>query len=272
MLYQLSYRIFFAKTHAFCVIAEAKISVSLRMSNYFTLIFSLFLLSFPLSGKTAEIAALDSLLSEANTYFQYDRFEPATKIYEELYEQGYFQEEMLYRLAFMKEQAQDFPSSIYYLRKIQWEIGGPNLEEKIQQLMMNASRERLSPGEAWPSYRLFVQHFYTEISIAMAIGIGVSLLLIFLPYTWTLSVSVICACLGLLLGGILLEQRWTYKPKAVIMNTSRYYEIPSFAANHHALPIGPGATVKVLEVQDVWAHVQMEQFQAWVPRFVIQEL
>lgn len=272
MLYQLSYRIFFAKTHAFCVIAEAKISVYLRMSNYFVFIFSLFLISFPQNGKTAEINALDSLLSEANTYFQYDRFDQAIQIYEELYKEGYYQEEMLYRLAFMKEQVRDFPSSIYYLRKIQWEIGGHNLEEKIQQLMISASRERLSPGESWPTYRLYLQHFYTKISIAMMIAVGLGLLLIFIPSSWTLNFAIFFACLGLIMGIMLLEQRWTYKPKAVVMNTSRYYEIPSFAAQHHALPIGPGATVQVLEVQDVWAHVQMNQFQAWVPRFIIQEL
>lgn len=242
------------------------------MSNYFVLIFSLFLISFPQSGKTAEINALDSLLSEANTYFLYDRFDQATQIYEELYKQGYYQEEMLYRLAFMKEQAEDFPAGIYYLRKIQWEIGGRNLEEKIQQLMMSGSRERLSPGETWPRYRLYIQHFYTEISIAMAVAICLGLLLIFFPSAWTLNFAIFFTCIGLAMGAMLLEQRWTYKAKAVVMDTSRYYEIPSFAAEHHALPIGPGATVQVLEIHDIWAHVQMDQFQAWVPRFVIHEL
>lgn len=242
------------------------------MSNYFTFIFSLFLFSFPLIGKTAEIIALDSLLLEADTYFQYDRFEPATEIYEDLYQQGYYQEEMLYRLAFMQEQAGNFSASIYYLRKVQWEIGGENLEEKIQQLMINASKERLSAGEGWSNYRLFVQHYYTEISLGLGICLILTLLFIFIPRNWTLRFAIFFACLGLVFGGVLLEQRWAHDPKAVVSSSSRYYESPSFAAKHYALPIGPGATVSILEVQDVWAHVKMSQFEAWIPLFAIRQI
>ena len=242
------------------------------MSNYFTFIFSLFLLSFPFTGKSAEIQALDSLLLEADTYFQYDRFAPATEIYENLYQQGYYQEEMLYRLAFMQEQARNFPASIYYLRKVQWEIGGENLEEKIQQLMISASKERLSAGEGWSNYRLFVQHYYTEISLGLGICLILTLVFIFIPRTWTLRFAIFFACLGLVFGGVLLEQRWAHDSKAVISNSSRYYESPSFAAKHYALPIGPGATVRILEVQDIWARVRMAQFEAWVPLFAIRQI
>ncbi|MEL6255313.1 MAG: hypothetical protein AAFR87_25110 [Bacteroidota bacterium] len=242
------------------------------MSNYFTFIFSLFLLSFPLTGNTAEIKALDSLLLEADTYFQYDRFEPATEIYENLYQEGYYQEEMLYRLAFMQEQAGNFPASIFYLRKVQWEIGGKNLEEKIQQLMLNASKERLSAGEGWSDYRLFVQHYYTEISLGLGICLSLTLLFLFIPRNWTLRFAIFFACLGLIFGGVLLEHSWAHNSKAVISTSSRYYESPSFAAKHYALPIGPGATVKIMEVQDIWARVKMAQFEAWVPLFAIRQI
>ncbi|MEM6807182.1 MAG: hypothetical protein AAF696_37620 [Bacteroidota bacterium] len=220
----------------------------------------------------AEIKALDSLLTEADTYFRYDRFEPSIEIYEKLYQEGYFQEEMLYRLAFMHEQAKNYPASIYYLRKLQWEIGGENLEEKIQQLMINASKERLSPGESWSFYRLFVQHHYTKLSILLMALASLALIFVFLPRIWTLRLAVVFAVLGLGLGIILLDQRWAYAPKAVVISSSRYYELPSFASSHHSFPIGPGATVEILDIQDIWAKVRMEQFEAWVPSFVIRQI
>ena len=49
----------------------------------------------------------------------------------------------------MHEQEGRFPESIYYLRKLQWEIGGNHLDDKIEQLMDKANRERLSSGESW---------------------------------------------------------------------------------------------------------------------------
>lgn len=215
----------------------------------------------------------DSLQSYAKHLFDYERYPEAIQVYEALLGQNYFQADMLYRLAFMHEQLQDYPQSIYYLRKLQWEIGGTHLEAKIEQLMDKGSRGRLSAGEAWSSYAIWIHHHEHWLISLMLLGTILAAGSFLLPSRlWRITLGLSLSSLVIGLSTIWLTQQLDLDKKAVVMQKSAYYDLPGYAATYRTLPISPGATVSILEEQDIWCHISMGQFQTWVPKFVIKEI
>ncbi|MDX2249080.1 MAG: hypothetical protein SF052_19990 [Bacteroidia bacterium] len=215
----------------------------------------------------------DSLLKRASEKFEYENFTEAIEIYEQLMEVGFLQEEMLYRLAFMHEKKENFSTSIYYLRKIQWEFGGKRIEEKIGLLMEKANRERLSPGEVWTSYRLFLHHHYFSLTILLGIVTFLSgTIFIRRLHEILRAMGILSGFAAVLLGLALLEQFFFSPRLAVVMQNTAFYDAPAFGANFRSLPIGQGSTVIIIDTQDVWHHISMDQFDTWVPAFVVREI
>ncbi|MEL6672317.1 MAG: hypothetical protein AAFR61_08985 [Bacteroidota bacterium] len=243
------------------------------MSNYFRIIFLSFTILLtgylPVQGLTVQ----DSLIQLADQLFVYEMYEEAIEVYESLYAEGYVQEEMLYRLSFMHEQSDHFPEAIYYLRCLQWEFGGKNINDKIAQLMDRYSKGRLSPGEGWSSARLFVKRFEKPLLVGGILTILLAAICLFLPWkSWRIGLGSALAGLGLMMcfmlgSGYVLPDR-----KGVVMLPTYYYDEPTYAAQRRSLPIGPGATVNIEEEQDIWLRVSLEGFESWVPRFVVREL
>ena len=243
------------------------------MSNKTRGIFSIiFTLSFSSLLANPQIQR-DSLLQLAESQFEYEQYPAAIAIYEALYEEGYFQEQILYRLAYMHEQLGQFPQSIFFLRKLQWEMGGDHINEKVNQLMDKVSRERLSTGESWTGYRLFLKRH--QKLLMLLIGICILLATVFLTlkkYRWTNSLATGFATFSLILTCLMIEQHFRTKPKAVVMRPTLFYELPAYAATPKSLPIGPGATVSIQAEQDIWCRISMGQFESWVPTSVIKKL
>ena len=221
--------------------------MSNKTGGIFLIIFALSFFSLLANPQTER----DSLLQLADSQFEYERYPAAIAIYESIYEEGYFQEQMLYRLAYMHEQLGQFPQSIFYLRKLQWEIGGEHINEKVNQLMDKVSRERLSTGESWTGYRLFLKRH--QKLLMLLIGICIVLATVFLStkkYSWTNSLATGFATFSVILACLMIDQHLHTKPKAVVMRPTLFYELPAYAATPKSLPIGPGATVSIQAEQD----------------------
>jgi len=112
-----------------------------------------------------QISRADSITKRAEYLFRFEKYKEGISAYETLYQEGYFTEKSLYRLAFMHEQEGNFASSIYYLRKIQWEYGGPNIESKIAQLLRQYRQGQQPLGNMWTSTQRFIYHHQGNISI-----------------------------------------------------------------------------------------------------------
>ncbi|MEZ4777522.1 MAG: hypothetical protein R3D00_30375 [Bacteroidia bacterium] len=216
---------------------------------------------------------VDSLLERASEKFEYENFTDAIPLYEQVIETGYVQEQIFYRLAYMYEKKGNFPASIYYLRKIQWEFGGGRIEDKIGQLMGVANRERLSAGETWSSYRLFLHHNYFSLTLFLAVLTMLSSVVVIRRVHGIFhAIGIVSGVIAIVFSIILLEQAWFSPRRAVVMQSTAFYEEPGFGANYRSLPIGPGATVTIKEEQDIWCRISMGQFEAWVPAFIVKEI
>ena len=243
--------------------------MSNKTGGIFSIIFALSFSTLLANPQTER----DSLLQLAESQFEYEQYPSAIAIYESLYEKGYFQEQMLYRLAYMHEQLGQFPQSIFYLRKLQWEVGGDHINEKVIQLMDKVSRERLSTGEGWTGYRLFLKRNQRLLIFLTGICILLSTVFLFIKKSsWSNSLATGLATLALLIAGLMIEQQIRIQPKAVVMQPTLFYELPAYAATPKSLPIGPGATVTIKAEQDIWCHISMGQFESWVPTSVIRKL
>lgn len=243
------------------------------MSNKIRIFFCICCISVSAHAVNIEPQQIDSLEAQAKYFFDYEQYPDAIQTYLTLLKGGYLQADMLYRIAFMYEQLHQYPESIYYLRKLQWQLGGPHLNAKIEQLMDKGSRERLSAGESWGAYRLWIQHNMTLLISGCIAAAVIALLSLLLPFKkWSLGIGLFAAALTLFIGGVWIEHTYNHPTKAVIMQKSAYYDLPGYAASYRTLPISPGATVSVLQEQDIWCQISMGQFQTWVPKFVINEI
>ncbi|MEZ4829486.1 MAG: tetratricopeptide repeat protein [Bacteroidia bacterium] len=225
----------------------------------------------PVSAKGA--ALVDSLLMAASEKYDYENFTDAIPLYEQLLLSGYVREDILYRLAYMYEKKGNYPVAIFYLRTIQWKFGGNRMNEKIGQLVENANRERLSSGEEWTGYRLWVQHHFIFLIWVLG-GLALSGGMIFfrkLPGTLH-AIAIISSVAAVVLGLMLTEHIFFAPKRAVLIRPTSFYDEPAYGANYRSLPIGQGATVNLIESQDIWSHISMGQFDTWVPTFVIRQI
>lgn len=220
------------------------------------------------AGPSPEV---DSLIAKASYLFDYENFRESIEAYETALKAGYCEPNMLYRLAYMHEQTGNYPASIFYLRKLEWETGGDNFPEKIEQLMGKAHRERLSSGESWSSYRLFVNHYFSWLA-GLLVLLSVLTAALVIP-----KLNGILTAIGLFSGSVaviialmLIGHYWFHPQRAVMIQPTSYYEQPAFGAPYRNLPIGTGATVTLLEKKDIWYHIEMNQFDAWVPEFTLR--
>lgn len=243
------------------------------MSNKIRIFFWIFSIGLGATPIVAPATPIDSLQSYARHLFDYERYPEAIQVYEDLFQQGYFQPDMLYRLAFMYEQLQEYPQSIYYLRILQWEIGGAHLEAKIEQLMDKGSRERLSAGEAWSPFELWIHHNENILITLLIISTILAAASLLIPgRIWKMVIGMSLSASVLITAGMWMYQQLEPETKAVVMQKSAYYDLPGYAATYRTLPISPGATVTILQEQDIWCNISMGQFQTWVPKFVVKEI
>ncbi|RMG67125.1 MAG: hypothetical protein D6722_13780 [Bacteroidetes bacterium] len=214
----------------------------------------------------------EGLLRQADEAFAYAQYSEALRGYEALYAQGVVTEEMLYRLAWLHEQAGEVPLAIFYLRAVQVRYGGDRIEAKIGALMAQ-SQARAPTGGAWSGYRQAIYrqqnllHGLLLVSTLLTIGLWLG---VRQPIGGWLGLAGALLALGT--GGILLEQHWNRPTQAVVIQPTACYEAPGFAAPYQHLPLAPGATVTITDQQDIWSQVRWATFSGWVPNHSLRPL
>ena len=72
--------------------------------------------------------SFEDRLMKANAAFEAENWERSLQAYELLYEKGFYTERMLYRMAWLHEQDQNYPLAIYYLKKTEKEFGRGSID------------------------------------------------------------------------------------------------------------------------------------------------
>lgn len=236
---------------------------------------SIFLLLGLLPPLTISAVSVDSLLIQGDYYFDYERYTEAIEVYEGAVAEGAAQDRLWYRLAFLYEQTEQPAQAIYFLRKIQYRYGGERIDAKIEQLMGLANPARFSSGERWSDTRQWLNRYQAWLLIlglAMA-GLGWLALSLGKGRIGQQVLAATFLTLALVLTGVQAQYTWFKSyPQGVLIAPTSLYEAPSYAAPGRQFPIGLGATVQILDRQDIWALIQMGQFRAWVPQQVLREI
>jgi len=220
-----------------------------------------------------QISRADSITKRAEYLFRFEKYKEGISAYETLYQEGYFTEKSLYRLAFMHEQEGNFASSIYYLRKIQWEYGGPNIESKIAQLLRQYRQGQQPLGNMWTSTQRFIYHHQGNISIGILITtLLIAIFVVAIPHRLARALGIM-ASTALLLFCLLVIANHSFVPtKGVLIQETSFYRSPGYASEIINLPLGPGTMVDIKEEQDIWTKIQTTRFEAWVPTFILKKI
>ena len=245
------------------------------MSNTIRIFFVLFLTFFSVSITRAQLTEerKDSLTSQANFFFKYDQLPKATLLYEEVLNQGFFHEQMLYRLAYMHEQMEAYPQSNFYLRKIQWEYGAENIEGKVLQLIRKMTRERVSLGTPWSESQLTARYYETYLIGGIVTATLLLVLMLFVARAQlSRAIGIALTATILICTGLLLANYYQTPPKGVIVESTPFYDLPGYGAESKVYPIYPGALVDVLDKQDIWVKVSMGKFTGWIPAFTLRKV
>ena len=64
---------------------------------------------------------------------------------------------------------------------------------------------------------------------------------------------------------MLMEHHFLAGQKAVMLTETPFFGAPAYASEKQAVAVGPGSTVNLLQTKDIWAKVQIESKEGWVP-------
>ncbi|MFN8393489.1 MAG: hypothetical protein U0176_02305 [Bacteroidia bacterium] len=198
------------------------------------------------------------------------------KIYESLYDQGKFSEQMLYRLAFMHENLRSYPQAIFYLKKAAQEYGEKGTDGKIRQLMQRQGSTRFFSGDGWNDYMLFFRNwnwaFLLAFFLAMA-GIAAHYLIPLKQLRGWRQLAVIGAWVIFFVAGAALFHRSFLVPdRAVLMQDTAFYSEPGFSSNYRLGSFSLGETLEITSRSDIWVQISAAGRQWWVPNWVVREL
>lgn len=253
------------------------------MSNITQGNFSLFLRLlliglFWLSGAhlEAEISDPDGQLTEANQLFEADDFTSAQDLYLELFEEGYYSEEMLYRMAFIYEKLDNYPEAIYFLRKAAKEFGPQETEEKVRALLRSRRVARIFSGGFWDKYFAFYRSWSWLIWMVFALGvipvIGHWLLGPHYPFKGRKLAFGLGLTFLLLAGSLLTHRIFMVPERAVIVDATSFYRYPSYGAERETDAFGLGETVFIESEEDIWYEISAGNRVFWVPYMAIRKL
>ena len=223
----------------------------------------------------APVSDPESAFSSANAQFQEENYTQALTEYTDLFDAGYYSEEMLYRLAFIHEKTGSLPEAIFYLRKAAKEFGPRQTEEKVRALLRQQRVSRVFSGSSWDAY---LAGFRAWSGFVYGVfGTGIALLLVwFLVPSHRLPAHRIILGTGIVLTGlttaVLAHRLFMVPDRAVSIHPTSFYESPSYGAERISEAFSPGMTVYIEEEQDLWRLVSAGSRAYWVPRMVLREL
>lgn len=215
----------------------------------------------------------ESLLAEANALFEDGAYENAADLYENIYAGGYFDEQMLYHMAFACEHLGKVPESIYYLRKAQWEYGNSLTNAKVAQLVQEIGASRFVIATEWSSYRAFIHRSYGWWLLLIAVLLGLAFAMLWRSRNSKgLIAGIAISSMGLFVALLLVEHSFISPDQGVIIRDTSFYEQPAYTANSREIPISPGTLVYIKSRHDIWYHVAVGHYDCWVPSFAVLQL
>lgn len=246
------------------------------MSNK-TLPFLILLFIIPvLSGLRAAPEEFEKAIQTGDQLFDEGRYSEALEEYAFVYSAGYHSRIMLYRMAYIHDNAREYPEAIYYLKKLNQEYGGKNVNEKIIQLFQKNGSYSYRTEDFWSA----LLRFYNKWSWLL-VGIGLMGVAAVLAWWFLKDKLPVLLQKTLLIGGLVLSlsvtiffgiRSFAVPERAVILADTSFYAFPSFGAESEEDIFNRGETVRVKESADIWIRIQAGKDQFWVPEYVIRRL
>ena len=208
------------------------------------------------------------------TNFEAGQYDRALQAYEKIYATGYFNEQMLYHMAFACEHVEKVPQSIYYLRKAQWEYGNSLTDAKVAQLVQEMGAARFVITTEWSSYHAFIHRTYMWwlLLVTALLGLAAGLFLASRNHPRRLFGGIGVAMLAMLVALVLIEHSFIAPRKGVLIRNTSFYDAPAYTAGSRDIPIAPGTLVDIKSRHDIWYHVVVGHYVCWVPEFAVMRL
>lgn len=250
----------------------SKISRSIPLALCTLLLLSVFpLFSFAITPEERkEIEAIESLMNE-------EKYRDALVGYEDLFNKGVYTEKMLYRMAFIHEQAGEYPEAIFYLKKIRKEFGGEMLDQKVAELIKKNGGLSYLSADPWENYFVYFNRYYWLIWSLFGLTMGFLVFHFiqkgskeFTQWRKTLARVSLLIFFG---TSALLAHHEFFSPKiAVITSPTAFYWEPGYGAKSKLNALAEGETVRVVETHDIWLKVKAGEKEFWVPQHVVKYL
>lgn len=210
---------------------------------------------------------------QADRAYEQRDIENALKGYEKAYAGGLHTELMLYRMAFMYEQQEQYAQSIFCLKKIQFLYGGEWLMPKIQQLIELQNGFSRIPPSYPPALRVWLNRYALWVLIGIMFFAVLTGALVFtrrLPWRklW-LTASAAVSIAGAI--SILLYE-YQRPNKVVVVQKNPCYQEPSYVLIKQQDPPQPGATLDITGEQDIWYRIGTGRYAYWIPKKIARNL
>jgi hypothetical protein len=225
---------------------------------------------FPLSAKNEDNSQF--VRENADRFFDHQCFEDARISYEVLHSQGNYSPQILLRLAYIYERQEKYAESIYFLRKLQYQFGMSELDERVRRIIEENGQSSITVV-SYDSMSAIVLRNKALISILCLMS---SFLGFFLCYqssnTLKTYLGVLCILLSMLGALSVLMFRLKGGQQAVIVKGTAFYEQASYASAHQTGLYAPGSMVEILSEVGGWSQVSIHRNVYWIPNYVLRKM
>lgn len=213
----------------------------------------------------------DSLRIFAEREVMYGNYLLAIQLYTSIIESGQTDEEVFYRLAYLHEQLEEFPASLFYLRQLHWKTGDPLIQDKLSSLLESPDRS-IPEGDPASLVTILSLRYRWWIMATILSLLLIAAGLIFSKWDHRGKVAIWVSSFSLLLA-LFVSGSWQFSsPRAVIVLPTYFYQSPGYGAERISLPLSAGSTVILHKEQDIWMEIEANGSRAWVPAFVLSPL
>ena len=230
-------------------------------------IFKNILLTLLLSAAGLSSLCAQSLtyhLAKADSLFEQKRYTQSLELYQSIFAQKQYTPAMLLKMAFIEEGLNHPSLALYYLNL---HYQATRNEHVLSKIIDFASKEGLNGYEVSDTDRLLATYDEYHTNITGTLAAGILLVMSLIIFQRTRKVKPVGSWIGLVFLLVLLSFHNNfngYRPSAIIMKPNTYVmNGPSAGASVVGI-IQEGNCVKVLDKNDVWMKVKLNNRDVYI--------
>ncbi|MFY0599652.1 MAG: hypothetical protein JXR03_08260 [Cyclobacteriaceae bacterium] len=205
-----------------------------------------------------------NLINQADSLFESKKYTEAFELYAQVYEEGSASAAMLIKMAFIKEGLGDYTSALYYLDHYYKKTSNKRVLEKMYEL----ANENNLEGFEFSDYKFAINtiaKYRTRLIFGLlGLAMFVFALMMAKRTNGTRAIPWIACQVVILIPALLILNGFFGDSEAIVGNDQTIAMDGPSAASEPLELIAKGTKVKVIDANEIWTKIQINETEAYV--------